>query len=64
MADPTFQHPGFLKMIIDKLRGVPSGGPGPQLDGYRQYVNEQQASGDPAMSYAEWIKGQSPVGGQ
>jgi hypothetical protein len=61
MADFT-QSPGLMQQIIDKLRGVSSGGPGPQLDGWRLANQERQANGEPSISYAEWIKSQPAVG--
>lgn len=60
MAD-QMQSPGIIHQIIDRLRGVSSGGPGPQMDGYRLYVQEQHASGETPVSYQEWISHQGSL---
>lgn len=59
---------GRVKALIESVRGklstsdkTPSGRPlDKRLDGYRLYTREQQAMGEPAVSYDEWIKTQSP----
>lgn len=60
MAD-QFQNPGIISQIISRLRGVKSGGPGPQMDGYRLYVEEQRANGIQPVSYNEWIQQQGSL---
>mgnify|MGYP000910459234 CR=1 FL=1 len=64
MADIT----GKVKALIESVRGklttsdkTPSGRPLDQRrDGYRLYQREQQAMGEPAVPYEDWIKTQSP----
>ncbi len=59
---------GKVKALIDSVRGkltttdkTPSGRPLDQRrDGYRLYTREQQSMGEPAVTYEEWIKTQSP----
>lgn len=59
---------GKVKALIDSVRGkltsstqTPSGRPLDQRrDGYRLYQREQQAMGEPAKSYEQWISEQAP----
>lgn len=50
---------GQITDVLARLRDV---GHPPQLDGYRQYKREQQAQGEPAVEYNEWIKTASAIG--
>lgn len=61
MAAPTIRE--IIERLMNVHQPAPAPpGPGPQLDGYRLYKQEQQSMGDPVMSYAAWIAQQPPVG--
>lgn len=59
MADLT----GKVKALVSAVRGSFKSQP-KQLDGYRQYSREQQAMGDKAAPYEEWVKSAADPGSQ
>ena len=43
----------FFDEMVKRLR---TPGQPPQLEGYRQYVREQQSMGEQPVKYEEWVK--------